>query len=166
MFFSNAAPLPHFLAQSVQQRPMTLPLWRTVTLVSTLWSVITGHILLTGFFSWRPAAARARVKRAARAAIERCFMSRSFLGSPSNTPHPRSAFLVSWNGMCDTPAREGPVHHAEKGRAEHQVAPSAVRAPSRESGRHRRGRRDAGGHRGAPLPGEAGERVRRHRPPE
>src|SRR6185436_8063260 len=77
MFFSNAAPLPHFLAQSVQQRPMTLPLWRTVTLVSTLWSVITGHILLTGFFSWT-AAAREMPRAAARRAIERRFISRSF----------------------------------------------------------------------------------------
>src|SRR6185503_17049418 len=80
-----------------------------------------GHILLTGFFSWRPAAARAQVRRAARAAIERCFMSRSFLGSPSNTPHPRSAFLVSWNGMCDTPSAFARRRRGEGGR--HAGAP-------------------------------------------
>src|SRR5262245_3093985 len=77
MFFSYAAPLPHFLAQSVQQRPMTLPLWITWVLESTLWSGMTGHILLTGFLSWGTAQASVAANATARTTAK-CFITRSF----------------------------------------------------------------------------------------
>src|SRR5688572_22244977 len=119
MFFSHAAPLPHFLAQSVQQRPITLPLCITLTLESILWSGMTGHILLTGFLSWGTApSTRLRTGQASVAAkatartTAKCFMTRSFhywirqftLGT---APRPKAAAAARRVPLCGTAPRQG-----------------------------------------------------------